>query len=206
MARSSAPLTSTASSAQAHPGIGQPLRDHPHRPQPGHRRAHGAYGRRCRTLLGALTGVDPRDPATRIQPGAVSTNDYTRFLVPAVYKASHWHRPQLFRNFSRTSTWSWSGASLTMRDPGPDWSIRSKFANVKEIGPTEGEVLHYEFKADLNAYLGRLGPERRGPLFERGHRVQRKQQPAGHALLRPGTHAQSARQRPAQRRQVHKGA
>ena len=42
-----------------------------------------------------------------------------------------------------------------------------------ELGKNEFEVLLYEFKADLNAYLASLGPRRRRQVADGRHRVQR---------------------------------
>ena len=44
---------------------------------------------------------------------------------------------------------------------------------AKQLDEPEFEVLLYEFKADLNAYLAALGPDRAGALAGGNHRLQR---------------------------------
>ena len=51
---------------------------------------------------------------------------------------------------------------------------------------TEFEVLLYEFKADLNAYLAALGPGAPRQDAEGSHRLQRGAQGSRDAVLRPG--------------------
>ncbi len=46
-----------------------------------------------------------------------------------------------------------------LRDLGAELVDPADIATAKQIDPTEMEVLLYEFKADLDAYLGGLGPE-----------------------------------------------
>jgi hypothetical protein len=55
-----------------------------------------------------------------------------------------------------------------------------------QMGNAEFEVLCYEFKAGLNAYLGKLGPGAKDSLAGRCHRFQRAASRPGNALLRPG--------------------
>ncbi len=105
-------------------------------------------------VLGALTGVDPRDPATTASAGKFFT-DYTRFLDPNGLKGA---RIGVARNVG-------FGPS-----PEADAIIEDAIAAMKEAGATivdpanipsdlaaadeaEFTVLLYEFKADLNTYL-----------------------------------------------------
>jgi len=107
------------------------------------------------TLLGALTGVDPRDPAT----AASQTNrhDYTTFLDPDGLRGA---RLGIVRNYfgfdPRVDRLMEEAIDLfrrlgaTVIDPLPDPTKGS-------YDESEYEVLLYEFKADLNRYLQRLG-------------------------------------------------
>jgi amidase len=82
-------------------------------------------------LLNAMTGVDPRDEATNASRGK-SAADYTQFLDKDGLRGMR------------------LGATLV--DPA-DIPTTGKFDD------SEFEVLLYEFKADLNAYLAGLGPQ-----------------------------------------------
>ena len=106
-------------------------------------------------LLGALTGVDLRDPATTASAGK-SLRHYTQFLDPnglkgarigvarEIYTGYHAETDALFEQALRTL--SQAGAEIV--DP-------ADIATAKEIDDGNGEVmvLLYEFKRDLAAYL-----------------------------------------------------
>ena len=111
-------------------------------------------------LLGALTGEDPRDPATAASRGHALT-DYTKFLdqktrglagarigVPREHYFGYSpHADQLVNDAIEIMR----AAGATIVDPAP-------IATAKEMDDPEFEVLLYEFKADLNAYLADLAP------------------------------------------------
>jgi amidase len=108
-------------------------------------------------ILGALTGEDPRDEVTRESRGK-SHSDYTRFLDKNGLKGMR--LGVVRKNFGFNDR--------------VDKLMNDLLAEIKKLGailvdpadiPTSGkfddsefEVLLYEFKADLNAYLARLGP------------------------------------------------
>ncbi len=111
-------------------------------------------------LLGALTGVDPRDPVTSESAGRFK-RDYTTFLDPdglrgarigvarAVYFGYHAETDAIVNE-----------ALETMRRLGAVIVDPADIPTAKEMasGTEELEVLEYEFKADLDAYLAALGP------------------------------------------------
>lgn len=111
------------------------------------------------TLLGALTGPDPRDPATAASAGQ-ALQDYTPFLGQPVQGL----RVGVARNFFginpkvdaliEASLKALQSLGIVLVDP-VTLEADQKLADAK----TEMEVLHYEFKADLDAYLGSLGPD-----------------------------------------------
>jgi amidase len=124
-------------------------------------------GPMCRTvtdaaiLLGALAGIDSRDEATKAS-GGKSASDYRRFLDPDGLKGARIgvHRKGFGFN---------DGVDKLMNDCID--IIKRRGATVVDPAdiPTAGkfddselEVLLYEFKADLNSYLGSLGP--RAPI------------------------------------------
>jgi amidase len=120
-------------------------------------------GPMCRTvtdaaiLLGALTGTDSRDSATKASAGK-SFADYGKFLDANGLKGARIgvHRKAFGFNDSVDKLMTdcidimkRRGASIV--DPA-DIPTQGKFDD------SELEVLLYEFKADLNSYLASLGP------------------------------------------------
>ncbi len=121
-------------------------------------------GPMCRTvsdaaaLLGPVTGVDPRDPATAASAGNSHT-DYTQFLDPRGLEGA---RIGVARSFSGYAPEVWAlfeeavdamrEAGATIVDPAnlPDSAWNDELPLI---------VLEYEFKANLNAYLASLGPD-----------------------------------------------
>jgi len=109
-------------------------------------------------MLGALTGVDPRDPATKPSAG-MSFTDYTRYLdanglrgarIGVVRDRFMGYSPKTDRVVEQAID-AMKHAGATVVDP----------ANIPTAGKfddAELEVLLYEFKADLDAYLASLGP------------------------------------------------
>jgi amidase len=120
-------------------------------------------GPMCRTvrdaaiLLGALTGVDPEDSATAESQGK-SYSDYAQFCDPNGLKGARIGVARKYAGFSdpvdallEQSLDALKKAGATLVDPA-DIETLGKF------GDSELLVLLYELKADLNAYLARLGP------------------------------------------------
>ena len=109
-------------------------------------------------LLSAMTGVDARDPATRASAGRVP-RDYTTSLDPAGLKGA---RIGVARDFfgknDRADAVVEEGIAA-MRSAGAVVIDPVKIAGVDKLDATELEVLLYEFKAGLDAYLRALGPE-----------------------------------------------
>ena len=106
-------------------------------------------------LLGALTGIDPRDTATNASQGK-SYTDYTKFLDA---KGLNGMRIGVARNFfginERTDKLI-TDAIDVMKKNGAVIIDPADIAHTNEYD--ESEILLYELKADLNAYLATLGP------------------------------------------------
>jgi len=105
-------------------------------------------------LLGALTGFDPRDPATESSRGQYFS-DYTQFLDP---KGLRGVRLGVARKFFRGTTADrliedaielLKREGATVIDPVDEQSLT-------RFGDAERTVLLYEFKNDLNQYLASL--------------------------------------------------
>jgi amidase len=109
------------------------------------------------TLLGALVGVDPEDSATAASQGK-TYSDYTKFCDPAGLKGARIGVARKYFGFSdpvdalmERSLDAMKKEGATLVDPA-DLETHGKF------GDSELLVFLYELKADLNAYLARLGP------------------------------------------------
>ena len=107
-------------------------------------------------LLGALTGIDPRDGMTGASDGNSQT-DYTQFLDAAGLEGA---RLGVARNFPfRDNVVAlFDEAIAAVKDAGATIIDPADVPNLDKYGDSEMEVLLYEFKADLNAYLESLGP------------------------------------------------
>lgn len=108
-------------------------------------------------LLNALAGVDARDVLTRTSAGKAEL-DYTRFLAPHGLTGARLGIVRKSFGFNERVDKLMEEAIEVLRKLG---AIIIDPANVPTAGQfddSEFEVLLYEFKADLNAYLKTLGP------------------------------------------------
>jgi amidase len=119
-------------------------------------------GPMCRTvtdaaiLLGALTGVDPRDSATNASQGKALT-DYTQYLDPNGLKGVRIGVSRSDFGFSPKVDKLMSDAIEVLKKGGAEVIDPTNLDALKELGDSEITVLLYELKADLNAYLASLG-------------------------------------------------
>jgi amidase len=120
-------------------------------------------GPMCRTvrdaaiLLSALTGVDADDQATAANSGKASP-DYSRFCDPNGLKGARIGVARKYFGFSDAVDALMQKALDIMKAQG---AILVDPADVETLGKfdeSESTVFMYELKADLNAYLARLGP------------------------------------------------
>jgi amidase len=111
------------------------------------------------TILSALAGIDPRDSATRGSQ-ARGQIDYTRFLDANGLRGARIGVARTrFFGYSDVADRLVNAAIERMRTQG---AVIVDPANIETAGKfddTEFDVLLYEFKADLNAYLAGLGPK-----------------------------------------------
>jgi amidase len=108
-------------------------------------------------LLTAIAGDDPRDPETR--NGRGKTGDYTRFLDPDGLRGARLgvaRKPFFGRHPGVDKVMDEALAAL--KAAGAELVDPADIPHVGEYDDSEYEVLLYEFKADLNAYLQGLGP------------------------------------------------
>lgn len=106
-------------------------------------------------LLGALTGTDPRDSATRSSAGRAPSS-YTEFLDADALRGS---RIGLLREYwGRNSGMDQilGDAETAMRDSGAELVDVAELPGVDEAHYHGFDLMLYEFKAGLNAYLSGL--------------------------------------------------
>jgi amidase len=111
-------------------------------------------------LLGAITGLDPRDPATASSKGNAH-QDYTPFLVSGDLKGMRLGVLRKFFGFHPGVDRVIEGCLQVLASLGAELVDPVEAESFTKLGETELEVLNYEFKADLNAYLAGLGPQAR---------------------------------------------
>jgi len=108
-------------------------------------------------LLGALTGVDPRDRATAASAGKAAS-DYQQFLDPAALRGARIGVMRKHLGVSAKVEAVYQTALDALRDAGAVLIDPVDFADPGPLGAAEWEVLAHEFKAGVEAYLATLGP------------------------------------------------
>jgi amidase len=109
-------------------------------------------------LLNALVGEDARDPATAASIGK-TPRDYTAFLAPDALKGARIGVPRAkFFGASPEADAIAEAAIETMAGLGAVVVDPADIPHAGEYDDDELEVLLYEFKADLDAYLADLDP------------------------------------------------
>ena len=106
-------------------------------------------------LLGVIAGPDPRDEATKASEGRVHP-DYTQFLIEEGLRGARIGVPREFHFGTSPEADAAAEAAIEeMRRLGAIIVDPADIPTSQEQAdsPAEMEVLHYEFKADLNAYL-----------------------------------------------------
>lgn len=107
-------------------------------------------------VLSALTGIDPRDKETTRSRGHVAA-DYSTFLDPSGLRGARIGVARDFLGFNRDVDRLFDDAIEAMKKAGATLVDPVKIAHTSDYD--ELEVLLYEFKADLAAYLATLGPK-----------------------------------------------
>ena len=107
-------------------------------------------------LLGVLQGEDPRDPVTEMAPGNARP-DYTRFLNPDGLRGARLGVARKFFGVSPEADQVMESAINLMKERGAVIIDPADLPSHGKYGEAEEQVLFYEFKHDLNAYLASLG-------------------------------------------------
>jgi amidase len=109
-------------------------------------------------LLGVLAGVDARDSAT-VSSNRPGPTDYTQFLdANGLRGARIGVARDKFWGYSAVTDQLVNDAIAAMKAQGAVIVDPADIATAGKFDDTEFDVLLYEFKADLNAYLATLGP------------------------------------------------
>ncbi len=108
-------------------------------------------------ILGALTGIDPRDSATNESKGKMLT-DYTKFLDPNGLRGARIGVHRKSFGFNDAVDEMMNGLIKIMKERGAVIVDPADLTIPPEFFETELGVLLYELKADLNTYLSTLGP------------------------------------------------
>jgi amidase len=120
-------------------------------------------GPMCRTvrdaaiLLGALTGADPDDVATAAGAGKSQT-DYAQYCDPNGLKGARIGVARKYFGFSDAVDALMEQALDVMKKQGATLVDPADIETLGKFDESELLVFMYELKADLNAYLARLGP------------------------------------------------
>lgn len=108
-------------------------------------------------VLSAITGVDPRDPATRASAPHAGT-DYTRFLDPDALRGKRLGvTRKAFTGYHDATDRLFEEAVVVLRSLGATVIDPADLPHSSDPGDAEFEVLLYEFKDGLNSYLKSLG-------------------------------------------------
>ena len=108
------------------------------------------------TLLSFLAGTDPLDPVTNASGG-----DYTLYLRTDGLKGKRLGIARKHFGFNERVDKVIEDAIDTIKRLGAVIIDPADIPTSGKFDDSEFEVLLYEFKADLNAYLAKLGPEAR---------------------------------------------
>jgi amidase len=109
-------------------------------------------------LLGLLAGIDSDDAVTQESKGRTHA-DYTQFLDAAGLKGAKIGVARNYFDFHDKVDKVMVAVLDAMKSAGATLIDTKKLSVVEESGSAEGIVLRYELKADMAAYLARLGPD-----------------------------------------------
>jgi amidase len=119
-------------------------------------------GPMCRTvtdaalLLSAITGIDPRDDATAAQRGHVG--DYMAGLVPGSLKGKRIGIPRKgYTGYLPSVDALLEQSIAALKDAGAIVVDHAELAGAGTYGDAEFQVLLYEYKVDMAAYLASRG-------------------------------------------------
>ena len=107
---------------------------------------------------GRSSSEDPKDPASRDRRGEVFS-DYSQFLDQAGLKGARIGVARQFFGFHERVDSLLEAALEAMKSEGAELVDEIDLLRLSDIEDHSYQVLLYEFKANLNAYLGTLGAD-----------------------------------------------
>jgi len=116
----------------------------------------GPFGRTVHDaamLLGAMTGIDPDDEITKTSQGKALT-DYSPFLKPDGLTGKRIGIEKSFLKKHERMDALFKEAIAVLKSQGAT-VVEVDFVKFRNVGSASGEVLEYEFKEGLNAYLSK---------------------------------------------------
>lgn len=108
-------------------------------------------------MLGLLAGKDELDETTH-NPATAKTPDYTLFLDKKGLQGARIGIARNFMGFHERVDAVMNWAIETLKQQGAEIIDSANIEYLKECGENEFQVLLYEFKNDLNAYLAMVNP------------------------------------------------
>ncbi len=108
-------------------------------------------------LLGAIAGIDPEDKATSSARGNVKS-DYTAYLDQNGLKGARLGILRSLFGYHEGVDRLMGEAIEVLKREGAVVIDPIEIKTLAKLGNAEDTVLQYELKADMNAYLARLGP------------------------------------------------
>ena len=121
-------------------------------------------GPMCRTvrdaaiLLGTIAGFDPEDEATKASAGKAQT-DYAQYCDANGLKGARIGVARKYFGFSDAVDALMAQALDMMKQQGATLVDPADIETLGKFDQSELAVFMYELKADLNAYLAKLGPD-----------------------------------------------
>ncbi len=109
-------------------------------------------------LLGVLAGIDAEDVATADAKDKIAA-DYTKVLDPKGPKGAKIGVVRNYFGFHDLTEAVMNEALEALKREGATLVDPIELANMDKVADAESAVFMYELKADLNAYLSRLGPK-----------------------------------------------
>ncbi|MBX3013499.1 MAG: amidase [Caldilineaceae bacterium] len=109
-------------------------------------------------VLGALVGIDPRDPATAASAGKFYT-DYTQFLDREGLKGARIGIARNYFGFHERVDAIMEECIAILKRQGATLIEGTNITTSKHLREPEWQTLQYEFKAGLNSYLATVGPD-----------------------------------------------
>ena len=109
-------------------------------------------------MLGVLVGVDPNDAVTAESQGK-NHHDYTQFLDPDGLRGARIGVARNFFGYNPQVDSIMEDCLAVIKEQGAEIVDPADVDIDEGLDETELEVLYYEFKADLNAYLEGLGAQ-----------------------------------------------